>query len=457
MLPKPPTKPSGADLFRSELDQILDPEHELVRLAKLIDWKKLEAHFGRLYIDRSGRPGLPTRLMVGLHLLQHAKGLSDEAVCAAWLENPYFQYFCGATYFQHKLPLDRSSMTRWRKRAGTEDLEKILAETLAAAQRAKAVEPKAFERVTVDSTAQTKAIAHPTDSGLYMRAIEWMNRFADRHGLTLRQSFIRLAKRCRVQVARQIHSRAHKQALREVRRMRTFTGRLLRDIVRKVGEDLQLQEAFKPVADPILQLLAQTTGSKKKIYALHAPEVECIAKGKARTRYEFGTKASFAVINAKSKKGSDKIQGQYVVGAQACPNLPYDGHTLKDQIKQVERLTGTKVKRAYVDQGYRGHGVTETEVYISRARGITSPTIKRELKRRSAIEPVIGHMKSDGKLERNWLAGTHGDAVNVLLVAAGHNIRLLLNWLKSFCAFIMALSLALTQTTNTADYRQITA
>ena len=130
MLPKLQSKPSGADLFRSELDQILDPEHELVRLAKLIDWKKLEAHFGRLYIDKKGRPGLATRLMVGLHLLQHAKGLSDEAVCTAWLENPYFQYFCGATYFQHKLPLDRSSMTRWRKRAGTEDLEKILAELL---------------------------------------------------------------------------------------------------------------------------------------------------------------------------------------------------------------------------------------------------------------------------------------------------------------------------------------
>lgn len=457
MLPKPSSKPSGADLFRSELDQILDPDHELVRLAKLIDWKKLEVHFGRLYIDKKGRPGLPTRLMVGLHLLQHAKGLSDEAVCAAWLENPYFQYFCGATYFQHKLPLDRSSMTRWRKRAGTEDLEKILAETLAAAQRAKAVDPKAFERVTVDSTAQTKAIAHPTDSGLFMRAIEWMNRFADRHGLPLRQSFSRLAKRCRVQVARKIHSRAHKQALREVRRMRTFTGRLLRDIVRKIADDLQLQTAFKPVAEPILQLLAQTSDSKKKIYSLHAPEVECIAKGKARTRYEFGTKASFAVINAKSKRGANKSQGQYVVGAQAYPNLPYDGHTLKEQIQQIERLTGRKVKRAYVDQGYRGHGLQEPEVYVSRTRGITSPTIKSELRHRSAIEPVIGHMKADGKLERNWLAGTHGDAVNVILVAAGHNIRLLLNWLKYFYAFIAAVMSADATTTNDQPCREIAA
>jgi len=457
MLPKSPSATGNSDLFRSELDQILDPDHELVRLAKLIDWKALEAHFGRLYIDKKGRPGLPTRLMVGLHLLQHAKGLSDEAVCAAWLENPYMQKFCGATFFQHKLPLDRSSMSRWRKRAGTADMEKILAETLAAAQRAKAVEPKAFERITVDSTAQTKAVAHPTDSGLFLRAIEWMNRFADRHGLTLRQSFSRLAKRSRVEVARKIHGRAHKQALREVRKMRTFTGRLLRDIVRKIGDDLQLQTAFKPVADPILQLLAQTPQSKKKIYSLHAPEVECIAKGKARTRYEFGTKASFAVINAKAKKGADKSQGQYVVGAQACPNLPYDGHTLKDQIQQVERLTGRKVKRAYVDQGYRGHGLQEPEVYISRTRGITSPTIKSELRRRSAIEPVIGHMKADGKLERNWLTGTHGDAVNVLLVAAGHNIRLLLNWLKCFYAVVVAILWAEIITEPDQSYGHITA
>jgi IS5 family transposase len=432
MRPKPPSKASNEDLFRSRLDAIVDDRHELVRLAMLIDWNRFDAAFGGLYVDKTGRPGLPTRLMVGLHLLQHAKGLSDDAVCAQWLENPYFQVFCGATYFEHKLPLDRSSMTRWRGRIGQDRLEELLAETLAAAQRARAVDAGKFERITIDTTAQTKAVAHPTDSGLLLRAVEWLNRFARRHGLVLRQSFVRLASRARREVSRLIHTRGHKQALREVRRMRTFVGRLYRDIGRKIAGQPDLEATFRPVAEPIARLLAQKAGDPNKLYALHAPEVECIAKGKARTRYEFGVKASFAVTNARARGG------QFIVGAQARPGLPYDGHTLQSQIAQVERLTGARVERAYVDRGYRGHGLTAPQVYLANTRGIASPTVKRELKRRSAVEPIIGHTKADGKLERHWLKGPHGDAINVILVAAGHNIRLLLAWLRIFCALLLA-------------------
>ncbi len=432
MRPKLPSKTRNEDLFRSRLDAIVDGRHELVRLAGLIDWDRFDAAFGGLYVDKTGRPGLPTRLMAGLHLLQHAKGLSDDAVCAQWLENPYFQVFCGETYFQHKLPLDRSSMTRWRRRIGQNKLEELLAETLTAAQKAKAVDAGKFERITIDTTAQTKAVAHPTDSGLLLRAVEWLNRFARQHGLVLRQSFVRLASRARREVSRLIHTRGHKQALREVRRMRTFVGRLYRDIGRKIAGRPDLEAAFRPVAEPITRLLAQKTGDPNKLYALHAPEVECIAKGKARTRYEFGVKASFAVTNARARGG------QFIVGAQACPGLPYDGHTLQSQITQVERLTGVTVERAYVDRGYRGHRLATPQVYLSNTRGIASPTVKRELRRRSAVEPIIGHTKADGKLERHWLKGAQGDAINVILVAAGHNIRLLLAWLRVFCALILA-------------------
>ncbi|MDB5392828.1 MAG: transposase, partial [Rhodospirillales bacterium] len=321
MRPKPPSEPRVDDLFRSRLAAILDQRHELVRLAKLIDWKRFDDAFGSLYVEQKGRPGLPTRLMAGLHLLQHAKGLSDDAVCAAWLENPYYQAFCGETYFQHRLPLDRSSMSRWRGRIGKGKLELLLAETLVAAQRAEAVEPAKFERVTLDTTAQTKAVAHPTDSGLLLRAVEWLNRFAKHNKLVLRQSFVRLAVRSRREVSRLIHTRGHKQALREIRRLRTYVGRLYRDIDRKIAGNGELQEAFRPVGEPIARLLTQKKGDRQKIYALHAPEVECIAKGKARTRFEFGVKASFAVINARAKGG------QFIVGAMACPGLPYDGHT----------------------------------------------------------------------------------------------------------------------------------
>lgn len=451
MRPRTPPKTLTEDLFRSRLEAIIDERHELVRLARLIDWQRFEEAFGSLYVERKGRPGLPTRLMVGLHLLQHAKGLSDDAICAQWRENAYWQYFCGETYFQHELPLDRSSMSRWRGRIGAGKLEELLAETLAAARRAKAVDTGKLERVTVDTTAQTKAIAHPTDSHLLLRAVEWLNRFAKKNGIVLRQSYKRLAVRARREIGRLIHGRGHKQALRYLRRMRTYVGRLYRDIERKIADRPDLRAAFCAIGEPIARLLAQKPDDRNKLYALHAPEVECIAKGKARTRYEFGVKASFAVVNARARAG------QFVVGARVCPGLPYDGHTLKAQIAQVERLTGVAVKRAYVDRGYRGHGIREPEVYLSHTRGITSPTIKRELKRRNAIEAVIGHMKGDGKLERHWLKEAHGDAINVVLVAAGHNIRLLLNWLRRCFALILSFVAALLATVSAQSGRIVEA
>jgi IS5 family transposase len=373
--------------------------------------------------------------MAGLHLLKHMEGLSDEVVCKRWVENPYFQYFCGEQHFRHKLPLDRSSMTRWRDRIGADKLELLLAETLRVAMRTKAVTPQACERVTVDTTVQTKAVAHPTDSHLLMRGIEWLNRLAKKHGIKLRQSFLRLGRQARRDVSRLIHGRGHKQAMRWIRKLRTWLGRLDRDIGRKIAGDEALEAAFAAARERVARILTQKSGDADKLYALHAPEVECIAKGKARTRYEFGVKTSIAVTNART------AGGQFIIGMQALPGNPYDGHTLTGQIEQVERLTGITVERAYVDRGYRGHRHSgKAKVYIAHTRGITSPTIKRELRRRNAIEPIIGHAKSDGLLERNHLAGAAGDAINAILVAAGHNLRLLVAWLTALLrALITAL------------------
>lgn len=420
----PPKKPqlSEFELFQSRLDNMLDPEHALVKLAGLIDWSRFDEAYGRFYTQK-GRRGLPTRLMAGLHLLKHMDGLSDEAVCARWIENPYWQYFCGEQHFRHKLPFDRSSMTRWRDRIGPDKLELLLAETIAVATTTQAVTPSACTRVTLDTTVQTKAIAHPTDSHLLLRGIEWLNRLAKQHGITLRQSFLRVGRRARREVSRLIHGRGHKQAMRWVRKLRTWLGRLDRDIGRKIAGNEELGAAFAVARERVARILAQKSGDADKLYALHAPEVECIAKGKARTRYEFGVKTSIAVTNART------AGGQFIVGMQALPGSPYDGHTLTGQIEQVERLTGIAVDRAYVDRGYRGHKHSgKAKVYIAHTRRITSPTIKRELRRRNAIEPIIGHAKSDGLLERNHLAGATGDAINAILVAAGHNLRLLVAW-----------------------------
>ncbi len=422
MLPK--KSPMRSDeLFRSQLDNMIDMDHPLIKLAGLIDWSRFDEAYGRFYTQK-GRPALPTRLMAGLHLLKHMDGLSDEAVCARWVENPYWQYFCGEQYFRLKLPLDRSSMTRWRGRIGPDLLELLLVETIAVAMRTQAVTPQACERVTVDTTVQTKAVAHPTDSHLMMRGIETLNRLARRHGVKLRQSFLRVAKHGHREALRLIHGRGHKQAMRWVRKMRTWLGRLDRDIGRKIAGDTLLERVFAVARERTGRILAQRAGDTHKLYAFHAPEVECIAKGKARSRYEFGVKTSIAVTNART------AGGQFIVGMQSLPGSPYDGHTLTCQIEQVERLTGVAVQRAYVDRGYRGHKHGgKAKVYIAHTRGISSPTIKRELKRRNALEPIIGHTKADGLLERNHLAGATGDAINALLVAAGHNLRLLVAWL----------------------------
>src|SRR5215210_7131056 len=234
MRPKQPKAEPQEDLFRARLDNLVDLRHPLVRLAALIDWGRFEAEFGALYTD-GGRPGLPTRLMVGLHLLKHMNGLSDEAVCSRYLDSPYAQFFCGEAYFQHALPLDRSSMTRWRQRIGAERLEALLAESLAAAQRGGAVEEKHLRRVTIDTTVQPKAVTHPTDSKLLQRGIEILVRLARRHGIRLRQSCLRVAKRARREAARLVHSGRRRQAERRVRQLRTWLGRLFRDIGRKIA------------------------------------------------------------------------------------------------------------------------------------------------------------------------------------------------------------------------------
>ncbi len=435
MRPKQPKAEPQEDLFRARLENLVGPRHPLVRLAKLIDWGRFEAEFGALYTDGIGRPGLPTRLMVGLHLLKHMDGLSDEAVCARYLDSPYVQFFCGEAHFRHAPPLDRSSMTRWRRRIGPERLELLLTETLAAAQRGGAVEKKHLRRVTIDTTVQPKAVTHPTDSKLLHRGIEILVRLARQRGIRLRQSYLRVAKKARREAAKLVYSGRPRQAERQVRRLRTWLGRLFRDIARKVAGNAEAIAAFAGPLGLIARLLRQRREDRgrDKLYSLHAPEVECIGKGKAQARFEFGVKVSLATTNALAPGG------QFVLGARALPGNPYDGHTLAAGIAQAERVTGVEVERAYVDRGYRGHDADRARVILSGQKRRVTPTIRRERRRRSAIEPVIGHMKSDGHLGRNFLLGTEGDAANLVLAAAGHNLRLLRAWLARLLAFLLSL------------------
>jgi len=431
MQPKKQIANPQLEMFRNRLENILNRQHELYRLSGLIGWEMFEQEFGKLYAEE-GRPGIPIRLMVGLTYLGHAYQLSDEEVVRRWVENPYYQYFCGAEYFRHQLPIDPSSLSRWRRRIGEQGAELILMLTVPAGLKSEAVQAASLERIIFDTTVQEKAVAFPTDSRLYNRSRVRLVKIALAYGLGLRQTYSRLGPQALLKVGRYLHARQRKRAEREIKRLKTFLGRVYRDIHRKIEDRLELKSIFLPELALAERLLTQERQGKNKLYSLHAPEVECISKGKAHKKYEFGVKVSVATTN----------RDNFVVGMFAEHGNPYDGHTLARAIEQVQRVTGRIVQRSFADRGYRGHGIKDTEVLISgRKRGMT-PQMKKELKRRSAIEPVIGHMKTDGKLGRNYLLGELGDKINALLSGAGHNIRIILRKLREMLLFFGFISLS---------------
>jgi IS5 family transposase len=437
MKPRPKAQESGTqELFRAKLKNIINLCHELVRLGDLIDWARLEEHFAPYY-KPAGRPGLPIRLVVGLHLLKHIEGLSDEAVCERWERDPYMQYFCGEEYFQHAFPLERSGMTHFRNRVGDEALERLLQETLAAAHRAGALSVRATEAVAVDTTVQEKAIAHPTEHGLMLAAIEQLGAHAKKAGLNLRQSYVRVARRAAMKTGRYLHAQQRKRAKRQLKFMRVRLRRLIRDVRRKMQRIPALSERtvkhLETVLDRAWHIAHQQRGDRGYLYSWHATEVECISKGKARAPYEFGCKVSIAT-NLHAAKG-----GHFILQARALHGNPYDGHTLKRALDDVRELVGRSPLRVAVDQGYKGHRLTghrHTAVYVTgQKRGVTEK-IKRWLKRRAVVEPIIGHAKNDGLLGRNWLKGRRGDRCNTLLAAAGFNLRQLLRFLKRVPYFL---------------------
>ena len=426
------------DLLRPALDQIIDMGHPLVRLAGEIDWGFLDRRFSRVCAPGPGQPGLPTRLVAGLFILKHMHSLSDEVLCARWIENPYYQYFCGELSFCHELPFDRSSLTHWRQRLGEAELVALLQESLAVAHKTGAVEAKDLERVAVDTTVQPKAIAHPTDARLCHRAIEKLVDLARRNEVPLRQSYRRVAKRAAIMVGRYTHAHQFKRARRELKFLRIRLGRVIRDIRRKIAGNDALIERFANLLALAGRVRFQDHRQRgPKVYALHAPEVECIGKGKARAPYEFGCKVSI-VTPATKPKG-----GQFVLHAKALHGNPFDGHTLGPIVADLERTTGVEPERVHVDKGYRGHNYPHRfRVWISGQVRRTTAVIKREMKRRAAIEPVIGHMKGDHLMDRNHLKGRDGDRANAVLAAAGYNFALLLRWLAALLRALLAMLLA---------------
>jgi IS5 family transposase len=396
---------------------MLNPKMPLYKLADTIPWQEIEAELSPLYTD-FGRPAKPIRLMVGLNLLKHMFNLGDETVIKGWVENPYYQYFTGETVFQWKPPVVPSDMVYFRKRIGTEGLERILAVTIKIHG-----ESAKEEEIIVDTTVQEKNITHPTDVKLYSRVIESCWKIADKESIKFRQRYSRVRKKYLYYQRFRKSKVRFKDAIRAERKLRVIAGRLTRELVKKLPA--RALKKYAPKLDVFFQIIHQKKSDKDKVYSVHEPDVSCISKGKEHKKYEFGCKVSLAVTK----------ETGIIVGAMSFEKNPYDGHTLDAALEQCERLTEQRPNVALVDLGYRGKDkVGETQILyagkVSKAlTGSAKYRMKKKLARRAAIEPRIGHLKVRHRLGRNFLKGLFGDMANVILAASAAN---LVKWMNGF-------------------------
>jgi transposase, IS5 family len=469
-----------ADFFRARLDEMVDHKHPLVVLSKQLPWGAIEQalapHFARkprpgekisvpdllgehqvefgAGISPAGRPRLPIRLMASLQYLKNAFNLSDEELVERWSENVVWQFFSGMTYYEPRLPCDPTQIGRFRRALGEEGLEQLLKATIETAVEIKAIKPAELERVIVDTTVQEKAMAHPVDSRLLEIARHKVVSAAKRVGISLKQTFAAEGKTLRRKAGGYAHAKQFKRLKKAVKRQRTILGVVMREVQRKLeamksSSPTTTTTTTTPIAsapsalttllERAERIRTQKRADKNKLYALHAPEVECIGKGKARKPYEFGVKVSLVVTHLRG----------LMVGARSFTGNPYDGHTLAAQLEQTSNLmqdVGRTPKQVIVDLGYRGVDADNPGVQIiHRGKYKSLTSLQRKwLKRRQAIEPLIGHTKADHGMQRCWLKGALGDALHALSCAAGYNIRWLLRAIsgktaKDAKAFLWAL------------------
>lgn len=403
---------SQSRLFDQRLSQQLNPHHEFYMLAEMIDWDYYEKEFGSFYSDDSSREPKPIRLMVGLVMLQNMFSLSDRVVVRNWLENPYWQFFCGYDFLQWQFPINPSLLAKFRKRLGEEGANKIFKTTVKMAMAEGFISAKSLEKVIVDTTVMEKNIAHPTDAKLYYKARQRLVKWCEMENISLRQKYTHVSKKALHDVSRYAHARQMKRAKKRTKQLKGYLGRVYRDALRK-GRENGVNLNNLPLFKLIDTILYQDRTSANKVYSFHEPHVCCISKGKAHKKYEFGCKVSVTVTH---KEG-------FALDVSALEGNPYDGHTLKTAIERAEKNSESPIKMVFTDKGYRGHDVRDKIVYRSgQKRGVTE-RIKKMLKRRQAIEPQIGHMKSEGKLRRNFLKGIFGDKLNAIFCGLGHNLR----------------------------------
>ena len=446
--------PATEDFFRARLDQMIDLRHPLCVLSSRMPWQQIEASVSHLFmrkarssvampdldlfgeapvatgrVSNAGRPRVPLRVMIALLYLKHAFNESDEGVVQRWADTPRWQFFGGWAYYEDRMPCDATTLVKFRKLLGDEGVEELLAQTINAAVEMGLIAKSELSRVIVDSTVQQKAIAHPTDSRLLEVARDKLVEAAKGAGMALKQTFVKEGQHLSRKAGRYAHARQFRRMRKAIGRQRTVLGRLWREVQRKLVDTVGTEAArqtLQTTLERAQRIWSQTAAKKNregkgKLYAFHAPEVECIGKGKSRQPYEFGVKVGIATT----------LKGNLIVGARAFPGNPYDGHTLNAQLEQATILmqdNRVKPSDVFVDLGYRGVDADNPTVAIKH-RGkfrSLSASDQRMLKRRQAIEPIIGHLKQDHRMDRCHLKGEAGDRLHAVLCAAGYNIRWLL-------------------------------
>jgi IS5 family transposase len=397
------------------LKEMLNPKEPLYQLTEKIPWTEIEEAFSKYYVEY-GRPAKPIRLMISLVLLKQMYNLGDETVIEQWVQNPYWQYFSGEKIFQWKFPVEPSDMVHFRKRIGEEGIKKILEISIAIHGKA------AMEKeVVVDTTVQEKNITFPTDVKLHKRIIEQCRKITEAEGIEQRQSYKRTVKKLMMAQRFRNHPLNRKKALQAERKLKTIAGRMVREVERELTTEQK--EKYASRIDIYNKILRQKKTDTEKIYSIHEPKVYCISKGKEHKKYEFGSKSSLVTT---------KNSG-IIVGAYSLEKNEYDGHTLPKALDQCEQLRGVRPTVAIVDRGYKGSSrIGETEILLPKPpKKAMSEYEKKKarlrFRRRAAIEPVIGHLKTDNRLSRNFLKGVIGDQINVMLASAAFNLR---KWMR---------------------------
>jgi IS5 family transposase len=413
MLAKPKDKQQLG--FFSTFEEQLNHQHPLYLLANRVDWQKFQDAFRKHYSETNGAPGKPIRLMVGLIILKHVRDLSDESVVQQWAENAYYQYFCGEKYFASAEPCVPTELVEFRKRIGAEGVELIFQESI----RINGKDGKEDD-ATTDTTVQEKNITFPTDSKLHKKIIDKCRSIAEKENLDLRQSYTRTVKKLAMDQRFRNHPKNHGKARKADKKIKTIAGRLVRDVERKLPASILAEH--QPSLEIFKKILLQKRSDSQKIYSIHEPHVQCISKGKEHKKYEFGSKVS--IITTKTTG--------VIIGALNIPKNDYDAHTLEPAISQQQRLTGYILKNNFVDRGYRGiKSILGTNIITPDTKKEKTDYQKRKLRhgfrRRAAIEPKIGHLKSDHRLSRNFYKGILGDNINVMLAAAAMNFKRMMN------------------------------